>query len=48
MGKVSRKCALGVYLEFIEYLKKAPGFLRGKDAIKTWCGKADWPAKGLM
>lgn len=33
---------------FIEYLKKAPGLLRGKDAIETWCGKADWSAIELM
>lgn len=34
--------------EFIENLKKVPGFLRGKDDIDTWCSKADWPAIALM
>lgn len=34
--------------EFIEYLKKAPGFLCGKNDIKAWCSKADWPAIALM
>ena len=34
--------------KFIEYLKRVPGFLRGKDDIDTWCSKADWPAIALM
>lgn len=34
--------------EFIEYLNKVPGFLCGKESIKAWCGKADWPAIALM
>lgn len=49
-GKVDRwgKYRENTPSEFIEYLKKAPGFLRGKDAIETWCGKADWPEIALM
>ncbi|OFR22728.1 ATP-dependent DNA helicase PcrA [Atopobium sp. HMSC064B08] len=34
--------------EFIEYLNKVPKFLCGKESIKAWCGKADWPAITLM
>lgn len=30
--------------DFIEYLKKAPGLLRDKDAIETWRDKVDWSA----
>ncbi len=49
-GRVDRwgNCHKNAPSEFIGYLKKAPGFLRGKDAIETWCGKADWPAIALM
>lgn len=49
-GKVDRwgKYRENTSSEFIEYLKKAPGFLCGKDAIETWCGKADYPAIALM
>lgn len=34
--------------EFIQYLKKAPGFLCGKESIEAWCSKADWPAIASM
>ena len=49
-GKVDRwgKYRENTPSEFIEYLKKAPGFLCGKDAIETWCGKADYQAIALM
>jgi len=49
-GKVDRwgKYHENTPSEFIEYLKKVPGFLCGKDDIETWCSKADWPAIALM
>lgn len=49
-GKVDRwgKYRENTPSEFVEYLKKAPGFLCGKDAIETWYGKADYPAIALM
>lgn len=49
-GKVDRwgKYHENTPSEFIEYLKKVPGFLCGKDDIVTWCRKADWPAIALM
>lgn len=34
--------------EFIQYLKKAPGFLCSKESIEAWCSKADWPAIASM
>lgn len=34
--------------EFIAYLNRVPGFLCGRNDIKEWCSKADWPAIALM